>query len=87
MIITDEMRSQLLKRAGYRCECMGGNCRHHRKGARCPRRLRPNEWKVYYRTEAAGANLWNLEAWCLTCFENNFGAGKGRESAEEAPKR
>jgi len=73
VIITDEMRTQVLERAGRRCECVSAKCRHHRKGTRCPKGLRPNEWKIYYRTEAAGANLWNLEAWCLACFDNNFG--------------
>ncbi len=73
MEITEQMRHDLLERAGRRCECMSANCRHHRPGGRCPRTLRPGQWKVYYRTGSAGARLWNLEAWCLTCFKNNFG--------------
>lgn len=73
MEITDAMRAEVLERAGRRCECLSDGCRHHRKGGRCPRGLREGQWKVYYRTEAAGAALWNLEAWCLTCFENNYG--------------
>lgn len=74
MQITDEMREQVLQRSGRRCECVSAKCRHHLSGKRCPRGLRGKDWKIYYRTEAAGANLWNLEAWCLTCFDNNFGA-------------
>jgi hypothetical protein len=73
MEITQEMRQEVLERSGRRCECLSEKCRHHRKGSRCPKGLRGNEWKIYYRTEAAGANLWNLEAWCLTCFKNNYG--------------
>ena len=73
MEITDAMRDEVLKRAGRRCECVSGQCRHHRKGARCPRGLRARQWKIYYRTESAGAALWNLEAWCQECFKNNYG--------------
>ena len=74
MIITDELREQVLHRASRRCECVSDQCRHHRNGKRCPKGLRPDDWKVYYRRESAGAKLWNLEAWCLTCFDNNFGS-------------
>ena len=73
MEITDAMRQEVLERSGRRCECQSKNCRHHRPSARCKNGLRGSEWKIYYRTEAAGANLWNLEAWCLRCFENNYG--------------
>ena len=73
MEITDAMRDEVLARAERRCECVSKNCRHHRPGARCPKGLRPGQWKIYYRTESAGAALWNLEAWCMQCFENNFG--------------
>ena len=73
MEITDAMRAEVLQRAGRRRECLSGQCRHHRKGSRCPRRLRPEQWKIYYRTESAGAALWNLEAWCQECFVNNYG--------------
>lgn len=73
MEFTEEMKQQVLERSGRRCECVSENCRHHRAGSRCPRGLRAGEWKVYYRTESAGAALWNLEAWCLTCFDNNYG--------------
>jgi hypothetical protein len=40
MEITDVMRDEVLKRAGRRCECVSGQCRHHREGGRCPRGLR-----------------------------------------------
>ena len=73
MEITDAMRAEVLKRSGRRCECVSGQCRHHREGSRCPRGLRPEQWKIYYRTESAGAALWNLEAWCEECFTNNYG--------------
>jgi len=73
MEIIDAMRDEVLKRAGRRCECVSGQCRHHRQDARCPRGLRAREWKIYYRTESAGAALWNLEAWCADCFTNNYG--------------
>jgi hypothetical protein len=70
--ITPQLRAEVLARAGRRCECQSGNCRHHRKGGRCPRGLRGDQWKIYYRTSRAGLIRWNLEAWCLTCFDNNF---------------
>lgn len=72
MKITDELKAEVLERAGRRCECQSGNCRHHRKGGRCKNGLRPGQWKIYWRTEAGGSNAWNLEAWCLVCFDNNF---------------
>lgn len=79
MQITDAMRADVLERSSRRCECLSANCRHRRKGSRCPRGLRglrglrEGQWKIYCRTESAGANLWNLEAWCVLCFENNYG--------------
>lgn len=72
MKITDKMRAQVLDRAGRRCECMSGNCRHHRKGGRCKHGLRGDKWKIYWRTEAGTTQAWNVEAWCLECFVNNF---------------
>lgn len=72
MRITDKMRQEALARAGRRCECQGGNCKHHRKGGRCKHGLRDDQWKIYWRTEAGGSNPKNLAAWCLECFSNNF---------------
>lgn len=72
MDVTDKMRREALERAGRRCECQSGNCRHHRKGGRCKRGLRDGQWKIYWRTERGRDNPWNLEAWCLECFDNNF---------------
>lgn len=73
MEITEQMKNEVLERSGRRCECVSKNCRHHRPATRCPKGLRTEGWKVYYRTASAGANLWNLEAWCFQCFENNYG--------------
>ena len=70
--ITAEVRALAIELAGRRCECTGGNCRHHRGGARCRHGLRGDEWKVYWRSEDGGASRENIEAWCLQCFENNF---------------
>ncbi|HIF24144.1 MAG TPA: hypothetical protein EYQ27_20110 [Gemmatimonadetes bacterium] len=72
MEITEEMRTKVPERSGRRCECLSENCRNHRKGGRCPRGLRDDDLRIYYRTEAGGAALWNLEAWCLVCFKNNY---------------
>lgn len=72
MQITEKMRAQVLDRAGRRCECMSGNCRRHRKGGRCEHGLRGDKWKIYWRTEAGTSQAWNVEAWCLECFANNF---------------
>jgi 5-methylcytosine-specific restriction endonuclease McrA len=76
MQITDKMRAEVRERAGRRCECLSENCRHHRKGARCPKVLRDGDWKIYYRRASAGAALWNLEAWCSRCFDNNYPQGQ-----------
>jgi hypothetical protein len=70
--ITDELKTEVLQNAGRRCECEGPHCRHHRKGGRCKHALRDGQWKVYWRTEGGAAQRWNLEGWCLTCFDNNF---------------
>ncbi len=72
MEITDEMRANVLERSGRRCECQSGNCRHHRRGGRCKHGLRGDQWKIYWRTDGGGDQQWNLEAWCLECFGNNF---------------
>ncbi len=70
--ITEELRERVRERASGRCECSGPNCRHHRTDARCKNGLRSDDWKVYWHSEKAGEEPSNLEAWCLTCFENNF---------------
>ena len=72
MEITEEMRAGALERSGRRCECRSANCRHHRRGGRCTHGLRGDQWKIYWRTDGAGGKHWNLEAWCLECFANNF---------------
>lgn len=72
MRITEKMRRDALARAGRRCECRSGNCRHHRKGGRCKHGLRDDQWKIYWRTERGRDKPWNIEAWCLVCFDNNF---------------
>lgn len=72
MKITQDVRAFALEQAERRCECTGDNCRHHRRGARCKRGLRDDDWKVYWRTESGGATRGNLEAWCPECFSNNF---------------
>lgn len=72
MEITEKVRHDVLTRAGRRCECQGPHCRHHRKGGRCKNGLRGQDWKIYRRSERGAARAWNLEAWCLTCFDNNF---------------
>lgn len=72
MKITQEVRAFAMEQASRRCECTGSNCRHHRSGARCKKGLRGDEWKVYWRSEDAGATRDNIEAWCLQCFANNF---------------
>ena len=72
MEITEKMRGEVLTRASRRCECQGPNCKHHRKGGRCKNGLRGWDWKIYWRTEGGAAQAWNLEAWCNTCFDNNF---------------
>ena len=72
MKITQEVRAFMLDLAERRCECTGGNCRHHLSGSRCKRGLRGDDWRVYWRKEDGGATRENLEAWCLQCFENNF---------------
>lgn len=61
-----------MEQAGKRCECTGGDCRHHLKGMRCKRGLRGDQWKVYWRSETGGLTRANIEAWCLDCFDNNF---------------
>lgn len=63
-----------MEQAGRRCECTGKDCRHHRRGGRCPRGLRGDEWKVFWRAESGGATRANIEAWCPECFGNNFEA-------------
>jgi len=70
--ITEEARAHARAQAEGRCECQGAHCRHHRTGARCPRGLRGDQWKVYWRSENGGIARENIEAWCLGCFENNF---------------
>lgn len=70
--ITDELRARVRARADNRCECQGSECRHHRRGARCKRGLRGDQWKIFWHSEKAGEDPKNLEAWCLECFENNF---------------
>lgn len=70
--ITEELRARTRERAGGRCECEGSNCRHHRSEARCKNGLRTDDWKIYWHSEKAGDDPGNLEAWCLTCFGNNF---------------
>ena len=70
--ITSEVKAAALEWAERRCECAGGNCRHHLSGSRCKHGLRGDEWKVYWRSERAGPTRENIEAWCLQCFDNNF---------------
>ncbi len=70
--ITEEARAHARAQAEGRCECQGANCRHHRAGARCPRGLRGDQWKVYWRSENGGIARENIEAWCQECFKNNF---------------
>ncbi|MEM7415275.1 MAG: hypothetical protein AAF389_07250 [Gemmatimonadota bacterium] len=70
--ITDELRERVRQRADNRCECQGSACRHHRRGARCKRGLRGDQWKIFWHSEKAGDDPNNLEAWCLDCFANNF---------------
>lgn len=72
MKLTQELKAFAMQQAGRRCECTGNNCRHHLKGSRCKRGLRGDQWKVYWRSEGAGATRDNIEAWCLDCFGNNF---------------
>ena len=72
VMITDEVRASAREQAEGRCECQGQNCRHHRRGARCKRGLRGDQWKVYWRVESGGTARDNIEAWCLECFKNNF---------------
>lgn len=72
MKITSEVRAAALEWAERRCECTGGNCRHHLAGSRCKHGLRGDAWKVYWRSEKAGATRENIDAWCLECFDNNF---------------
>lgn len=72
MKITQEVKAFAIEQAGRRCECTGGNCRHHLSGARCKHGLRGDEWKVYWRDEDGGVTRDNIEAWCLECFDNNF---------------
>ncbi len=70
--ITEEARAHALAQAEGRCECQEANCRHHRAHARCPRGLRGDRWKVYWRSEKGGIARENIEAWCQECFKNNF---------------
>ena len=70
--ITEEARAHARAQAEGRCECQEANCRHHRAGARCPRGLRGDRWKVYWRSENGGIARENIEAWCQECFKNNF---------------
>lgn len=70
--LTQEVRAFAMEQAGRRCECVGKNCRHHFRGARCKHGLRGDQWKVFWRTENGGATRENIEAWCLECFVTNF---------------
>ena len=72
VMITEEVRARAREQAEARCECQGANCRHHRRGARCKRGLRGDQWKVYWRSESGGVARRNIDAWCLGCFESNF---------------
>ena len=73
MHVSDEIKEQILARSGRRCECVSEKCRHHRGGSRCPKGLRPDQWQVHVRSETAGDQLWNLDAWCDACYQNNVG--------------
>ena len=78
MEITPDVRAKAIEWAERRCECTGDGCRHHRGGSRCRKGLRGDDWKVYWRSEDAGATRENIEAWCLECFSNNFDVPRER---------
>lgn len=76
MPISEEIRRELFRRAGGRCECTMSVCSHHRSGQRCPHGLHSGSWEAHHRWAGGGDTLSNLIALCATCHKNTRSYGR-----------
>lgn len=72
--LTQQMRDDLYRRAGGRCECTMLRCTHH--AGRCPAALR-GPWEAHRLNAGGQYVLSNLLAMCQTCHRNTPSYGRG----------
>lgn len=75
MSISKEVKHDLYRRAGGRCECVMSVC-DHRPGSRCSRGLAAGYWDAHRRNAGGPYILSNLIAMCATCHKNTYSYGK-----------
>jgi len=76
MAISQELRAELYKRAGGKCECTMSVCSHHGAGQRCPHSLVAGSWEAHHKTAGGPDTLSNLIAMCATCHKNTGTYGR-----------
>jgi len=74
MAVSAEMRAQLYRRAGGKCECRMKLCSHHT--GRCNAVLR-GAWHAHHIRAGGPDTLSNLIAMCQTCHRNTPSYGRG----------
>jgi len=75
MTIPEDVRKEIYKRAGGRCECVMSLCKHHAAGERCAHKLGLG-WEAHHKWANGPSVPSNLIAMCRTCHKNTRTYGK-----------
>lgn len=73
MPISEEIKKDLHRRAGGRCECTMSICSHQ---GRCTRSLVSGYWDAHHQNANGPDTLGNLIAMCATCHKNTRTYGR-----------